>query len=562
MLEVEKIKNIVRPSYYGIKNFICLPLGFYKYYKVNKFTEVQKKIAKKFKFFKKKRTNEKDQGVLLVQMVKNYEYTIKLAAASKAIAEKRNLEVNFYEVDINWIWKPTSWAWKTEKFKVLYDVFFTGSLEKIHLSFGGKVIFRTSEKYRDQKFIKRELNKILDNLKDEKAESILSLRFEDVLVGDLIYDTYLRYFFQPTVERIDRNVAHTIEVALNVFYNFKLFLKRHNVRYLLNSYSSYIQHGIPARICLHNDIGVSTVGSNDYLIQELYKDFPFHINNHTLFDKERRLSIEQLELAKQRLTSRFKGQIDSATSYMKVSTYTNTVMSDELRERFSERPRNIVIYAHDFYDSPHTDRLLQFPDLYQYLKQTLNELTDLTDTTVFVKIHPNGLKGCKEMTIDLVGNLKKKHIQILDESISNLNIVELKPDLICTARGTIGIEMAHFEIPTVALYDNIYNNFNFVHTCMDKTSYFSILRDKEKPVIDFNKEKIYSFYYQAYIEKAVLEADNAFLLLHSYKENTYCDEYLKFILSKLDKVFSEKFIGYYSDAFNQIQLNNERISFK
>ncbi len=532
-----KVKNILRPFYSPFRFLYSKPLTLYFSYRKEQLNPVQKQFADKLSFFKAETTG--NQGILLVQMVEDYSYTLMLAAAAKALAEKNNLQVNFYHVLIDWI---------TEKrTKAFHEKLVSKKLEKIQASFAGKMIFDNEEKYKDQAFIQKELAELVNKLDKNRGADILTIQFEDIWVGDLIYDTYLRFFHKPTLEKIDKNVIHIIEVALNVFYNFKLFIKSNNIKVLVNTYSSYIHHGIPARICLNNNIKVYTVGSYSYVLQELSKNYPYHQINHTLFSPDKKLSEEQLNLSKEKLTFRFTGTNDAATSYMRQSAFSKTPISEQLRNKFAEGKRNLVIYPHEFYDSPHINRMLQFPDLYQYLKQTLKALTDLKDTNVFIKIHPNGMPGTKEKTIELVNSFGAAHFHVLDESVSNHHIIELKPDLIATARGTVCVEMAYFEIPTVALYDNLYTNFDFVHTCADTKGYFAILRGEEKPLINFDKKNIYSFYYQSFLEQAVKEENNIFNILHSYKGSTFDDEYLKFILSNGDKIFCNKFLAYYKN---------------
>jgi hypothetical protein len=250
------------------------------------------------------------------------------------------------------------------------------------------------------------------------------------------------------------------------------------------------------------------------------------------------------------LTSSFEGKIDSATRYMKQSAYSDVPVSAALKELFVSKPRNIVIYAHDFYDSPHQNRMLQFPDFYQWLKQTLEALTDLKDTNVFIKTHPNGYKGSKEKAIELVNHHGKSYFHIIDESVSNLNIIQLKPDLVVTARGTVGLEMAWFEIPVVALFDNLYANFNFVHTCPDKESYFAVIKGEQKPEIDFDKKKICSFYYQAYLERTVLEENSVFDMFLAIKQDTYTDNYMAQLSSPENLMKIKSLDSYYKVALS------------
>ena len=533
----------------NISYFLEIPYKLWEYtirpklglpdYSQLKLSETQKLFKKGLSYFKPAKSTTK--GVLLVQIVESYDIAIQLAVGGKALADKNNLQINFYNVLIDWIrdknHKKTFSERATKK-----------KLNEIYLSFGNKIIFDNEKRYPDQVFIQQKLTHIIDTLDKSDRANILTIKFEDILVGDLIYDTYLRFFHKPTLDKIDDEVIHIIEVALNVFYNFKLLLNSNNIKGLLNTYSSYIHHGIPARICLNNNIPVYTIGSYSYLLQELSKDFPYHQVNHTLFSPDRLLNEQQLNEAKEIFTSRFKGKIDSATSYMKQSSFSDKILDPEVKKLFAKENRNIVIYVHDFYDSPHVNRMLQFPDLYQFLKQTLQALIDLKGTSVFIKTHPNGIDGCKEKTIELVNNFACNHFYILDESVTNLHIIDLKPNLIATARGTVCVEMAYFEIPTVALYDNLYANFDFVHTCKNTDSYFAILKGEEQPVIKFDKQKIYSFYYQAFLEKTVKEENNIFNILRAYKGDTFDDEYLKMILSNEDKIFCPKFLEYYKKA--------------
>lgn len=532
--------GIIKRVFYKIKREKEYFLDVYRYYKAQKLTDVQKQFARNLTFLRARAPKEKSNGIVLVALVMDYEYVIKFGAASKVIAEKNNLSVRFYEVDINWIWKTKR---KTKN----YETWFHSPLDKMHLAYGDKILFRNSEKYKDQDFIKARLNEILCNLNKKEPSGILELKFDGIPVGDLIYDTYLRFFHQPTLEKIDNDVILTIEIALNVFYNFKAFLQTNNIQCILNTYTSYIHHGIPARLCLEKGIDVYTLGSHYYIAQKVNKDFPYHHIDYSLFSPDKKLTESQLESAKEKLTSRFSGEIDRATSYMRQSTYTRSTIDSGLKKLFQHKHRNVIVYTHDFYDSPHVNRMLQFPDLFTWLKKTLEVLADLEGLSVFIKIHPNGMEGCKEKTIELVNSFKVNHFHVLDESVSNLHIVELKPDLIVTARGTVGVEMAWFEIPTVALFDNPYTNFNFVHTCHTKEEYFAILRGEKQTKIDFDKKKIYSFYYQAFIEKAPHQ-DSAFSLLQSFNGGTYNDEYLKFINSHAAEIFSKEFIEYYSNV--------------
>lgn len=543
---VKLVKKVVLYLFFKLKldklQFFQFLIQFLNYYKSQKFSPSQSKFADLLVSFRSNDSN--DNGILLTQIVEDYEFTIKLAAASKVIADARNLEINLYEVHIH------ENLGLTNPINKLFKRFIKTANEKIHLTFGRKVIFRNSDIYRNQKLIKEKLSQITGNLKTRN--DLLNIHFDSILVGDLIYDTYLRFYNQPTIFEINSDVLNVIEIALNIYYNFLDFLSKNKINCLVNSFAGYIQHAIPVRICHSKGIDVFTMGSRSYLIQKFNDRFPYCSIDHSVFHPMKQLPEGAIELAESILTSRFQGKVDAATFYMKESSFSDKEMDIKLLDLFKVRKRNVVIYAHEFYDAPHINRLLLYPDLYQYLKSTLESLSDIENTTIFIKTHPGGLPGTKEKTIELVKSIGAPHFLILDESVSNKHIVELKPDLIVTARGSIGVEMAYFKLPVVALYDNPYVNFHFVHTCYDSDSYIDIIKGSKKPSVVFDKTEIFSYYFQAFLERKVNSKDNVFELLSKFGSNTYSEEYLSY-LNTID--FGNKrdeLLLHYSNALEKI----------
>ena len=500
---------------------------------------IKKWFTNEIKYFKPQVIGEK-KGILLTQLVRDYEYTIQIAVANKILAEKSKLEIYFY--DVNWL----RWLGWNDKINDIYLKFFKSHVYKVFLGFGKKVVINHEKAYFDQKLIREKLEEIKKQL--NTTEDIMSIRFENIEVGDLIYDTYLRYFQKPTIEEINEGVYLTIEVGLNIFYNFDKITKEQPIKALLNTYSTYIEHGIPARVCLSKNIDVYTLDWYSYGIKKITKDYPYHSIDNSLISPNIKINEDKLLIAQKMLESRFKGEIDPAVSYMRTTSFGKVVMNYELEEQFLLNKRNIVIYVHDFYDSPHIDKNLQFIDLYQFLNQTLHNLRDIKNTTVFIKTHPNSILDSKQKTIDLVESFQNPNFIILDETVSNNYIIEKRPDLIVTARGTVAVEMAYFEIPVVALYDNPYINFNFAHSCKTLEEYYLIIKGEKEVEINFDKSQLYSFYYQLYIEQNIqLDYYNIFSSINGSK---FSDECLNAIKENKDCIFSENILKVYREKID------------
>ena len=89
--------------------------------------------------------------------------------------------------------------------------------------------------------------------------------------------------------------------------------------------------------------------------------------------------------------------------------------------------------------------------------------------------------------------------------------------------------MAYHNIPTVALFDNIYVNFNFVHSCNNLEDYYSIIKGKKNVEINFDKKHIYKFYYLAFLKNTNYDIKSIFSLLHNNSINTYNEKYLAYL---------------------------------
>lgn len=492
---------------------------------------------------------KKSEGILLIQKVEDYEYTLKLAAASKAYAENKNLKVctysPYFTKDIGWI----------DPIKEKYQKNFKVNLDQLYESFGAKQIFDAHSKYSDQNKVLREFDRIKEFLL--KPEDVLNIKIEGILVGDLIYDTYLRFFALSTIVEVKGNeqLMSIIKISINYFYSFTDFIKKTPVKSLFTTYTTYISHGIPVRICLEKNIPVYAFGIYTSIFKKIEREVPYHCASHWFFSGKREIPEEKLLLAKENLESRFSGKLDEAISYMRITSFSSKELDDSIYVDFTKNQRNVVIYIHDFYDSSHINRCLLFPDLFQFLKCTLDHVNNSEGTSYWIKIHPNWSGDCKERAIDLVESYNFHNFRVLDEFVSNHSIVALKPDLIVTARGTIAMEMAYFEIPVVALYDNPYVNFGFTHTCYDVDSFFEIVSGKKEPIIDFDKDELYSYYYQAFLEQLEDVDVGVYYKLQSYLGDRFKDDYISLIRENKKEIFNDSFIDNYRRKFERLENN-------
>ena len=472
-------------------------LGHIRLLRVNKLKRDLRTIINPF-VYRDKDTIENDY--ILTQIVYDYNFILKIFVFCTSLVKIKKSKIIAYDTHI-------SWGFLNEKFNYFINLFSKNGFHFLYEDFSDNLFVEIDiVNGRQPEWIKLTYNSVISQLNSPK--DILDIKFDNILVGDLIYDTYLRYYKMPTIYNIDKNVCNVIFKAIVVYFNFNNLFNTKNIIYFVTTYTTYIQHGIPTRIALSKGVTVYSISSNTYIFQEVTTDFPYHTKNFTSFSSD--LSIEAYNEVKFIFESRFSGSIDKAISYMRKSSFSNNDNTYKLIDKFKCKRRNVVIYIHDFYDSPHINRCLMFDDLYHFVFSVFENIFVDSDSSFFVKAHPNSVYNTDKILTDLVEKYSYKSIYLLDSSISNNDIIKMRPDLIVTARGTVTIEMAYFNIPVVALFDNPYVNFDFVHTCYTLKEFYDIVNGFKSPALRINRSDILSFYYQYFLRDTIRDKNNLF----------------------------------------------------
>jgi hypothetical protein len=174
------------------------------------------------------------------------------------------------------------------------------------------------------------------------------------------------------------------------------------------------------------------------------------------------------EQARVSLQGRLAGKIDAATSYMKVSAYARKAdLQQEVRGA-------VVIFLHDFYDSPHVYDELVFPDFWSWICFTIETLR-AAGIPFFVKPHPNQIA----LSSKAIDDLRRAYpdLRLLPMETSNVQLADA--GLLCgvTVYGTVAHELAFMGIPTIACARHPHHAFAFCRTARSRDEYADFLRD-------------------------------------------------------------------------------------
>lgn len=313
------------------------------------------------------------------------------------------------------------------------------------------------------------------------GRALLNLQIDGVHIGDLVYDTLIRY--RPNCYTVGtlslRSHFRLIFRAIFNFHSSQALFRRFKVRAIVTSHNVYAEFGILCRIAHKH--GAATF-LKDMDVFRVY-DAQANVYEHFL-----RITPEELragmadpvlvDKAEDYFNRRLNGaidQVDLNNAYGNKLTYGKA----RLLEMFGLDPRKKMVFvlAHAFSDAPHVGGKLAFDDYYDWLRQTLGRLSANQDVNVIVKPHPSsymwGEKGAVEVLLEELG---ATNIHITPSDFSTLSIKSIA-DYVVTARGTAGLEYSGLGIPAITCAQGYYSGFGITHEHIDRDAYFQALDD-------------------------------------------------------------------------------------
>jgi hypothetical protein len=323
------------------------------------------------------------------------------------------------------------------------------------------------------------------------STDISSLRVLGVHVGDLVIDSYLRFRPAPCFDVGDPFVLALLWQAHRDVRRARRYFRHAKPRLYLTSFSTYIEHGVPVRVALQEGVEVRSFGNFTQFGKRLTAADTFHTANTAEYRKgfamlDRR--EERLAAAEQQLQGRLAGKIDDATNYMKVSAYQNVGTA------IPDVHGAVIVFLHDFYDSPHIYDDLVFPDFWTWVTCTIETLTG-AGVPFFLKPHPNQVAASGEV-IDVLC-AKFPAVRLLPVSATNVQLATA--GMICgvTVYGTVAHELAFLGIPSITCARHPHHVFDFCRTARSAPEYIEMLRTPAHRMLDARemREQALTFYY-------------------------------------------------------------------
>jgi hypothetical protein len=299
----------------------------------------------------------------------------------------------------------------------------------------------------------------------------VSLTVEGIEVGDLLVDSYLRFKPSPEFEVHDPFVRRLIWQTLKDVRRANDYFNRRKPALYLTSYTTYLEHGIPARVALNAGVPVWSFGNLNQFGKKLSLENSFHTSDFSGYRSTFESldgQAEKLELAREQLELRLSGGIDAATSYMRKSAYGQS--GAELPPGLAGA---VVVFLHDFYDSPHVYPDLVFDDFWRWICYTIDVL-QTTGVPFFLKPHPNQIA----LSDEALSRLRRKYpeLQWLPQGVSNVQLAQAGIACGVTVYGTVAHELAYLGIPSIGCARHPHHTFDFCRTAHSVLDYKAMLK--------------------------------------------------------------------------------------
>ena len=485
------------------------------------------------KYFKAKNLNKKSP-IILMELNSMASAHISYAYLSQSLSRKYRAQIQAYSPNLISDYKVMM-LFTLDKILNLYPF-------NIYKSFGCNYFIRVKISEKIIKIADRIFDKYYCNMTSKK--DIEKTTINGVLIGDLIYDSYLRECKKPTLDLSDYEFQKFYKKSLQIFVFWEEIFNKCDICAINVSHCVY-NMAIPMRIAVSR--GIPAYQSSATHIYRLtsnhlfaYDDFKYFNTN---FKKLPRITRDAgIEEAKNRLKRRFSGEVGVDMRYSKKSAFTSKKYTRLLRESNNIK---ILIAAHCFFDSPHSYGNNLFSDFYEWI-DFLGKLSMTTNYDWYIKTHPDYLPETKKIIESFI--VKYPKFTLLPSDTSHHQIIEEGINVALTVYGTIGFEYAALGIPVVnASLCNPHIAYSFNVHPESILAYKNILLNIKELELKINKEEILEYYYMANIYNT---------------ENLFYDDYDKSIqdIGGYSEQFHPKFYRYWIKYFNLIKHESIQIA--
>lgn len=365
--------------------------------------------------------------------------------------------------------------------------------------------------------------------------------YSDVLLGDLVYDQYVRFYYDFKESFLSIRLFYLLYKALYKAILLKKLILKKNIKYIIvSSYSYATLSSIAIRIASKMNIKVIIIGGNYYKIFKSYDDA---LNGYYYISRDRldlfKSHKDNIFSAESYFEMRLKGESfikdkkDETLNFNELDAKRAFFQKKELSKSQFLKKHNLkddrpifVIATHAFKDANHLYGKFLFDDFWDEINFILKNIKNNNDFHFFLKAHPmSDYYGEEEIINNLLSDLKIDNINLIDKDISTKSIINIA-DKIFTSRGTIALEFAAIGKKPYISSKSYYSDLGFSHLISDKKELLNCLKNFSKENHYLNENQKVDAKCCLYIRKEELLRKNIYNLTEPIRHISY-EKFLK-----------------------------------
>ncbi len=367
---------------------------------------------------------------------------------------------------------------------------------KIFKSFGTdkfiKPTFTYNQKYQAKKITNLFFRKKLS------LKNLENFKLKEVWIGDLIYDSFLKKNQLNTIDMKSPKFKAFFYECIKLFNFWLNYFEKNNVEAIAGCHAVYLT-GIPLRIANKKNINCFAVSGFNCDLVNLKGNISFNekLSGADIQFKFYKKIITKLSTEhRNRLIPQGKKIIKKIITgkqkyfYIQKSSFLNK--NYKIKNTKNNRTK-VVIFAHDFSDSPHIYGNHFFPDFQEWFN-FLNKIIKKTDYDWYIKDHP----ASRPLTRLKINELLKsnKNVKFLKKDFPNSKLKNLGINFVLTVYGTVASELSFYGIKVISASKNHpHSDFNFSINPKNQKEYEKILLSLKNNKFKIHKNDIYHFHY-------------------------------------------------------------------
>ena len=368
----------------------------------------------------------------------------------------------------------------------------------------------------------------------------LNFKYKGVVVGDLIYDSYLRYNYKSSLDLNNNDFKEFFIKSINYFDEVIKIFQKFNVKAVFLSHTVYLPAFI-GRFALKKNSDFYCIGIT-HLIKLSKKEY--YIHNHKkykkIFDslslKDKKKGIVS---ARNEITKRLNGVRSFNMEGLSKSPFHKKIDKNII---INSSKIKVLVATQCLIDSPHAFGNWLFNDFAEWLEY-IGKISKITDYDWYIKPHPNNFRRNKKYVEDYLKRYPK--FKLVPQDTSHYSL-KGKIDFVLTNWGNIGMDLALLNIKVINTNANgRFGSFNFNLNPKNFSNY-------KDCILNLNKYKTFKINKDEILESYFI---HNFYFGPNWIINNYVKEMKKIGWSKKDTTIIYK---YWIDKFQDLEFRNKK----